>query len=175
MEITNEFAIMNAITVDTDDRSNTLNQVIHEIKEQTPNALNLHGVVDIYVNHKSINEMSILKSIYQSRQFKEYMRSHLTNYQNILFLTLSFADFDTLINPNYKLTAVKVHNLLYEYTQQLMQTCGTIDDGITLLIDKNATTHGVEESLEQELITNRNLITIKISFLMFIQEICSWK
>ena len=103
------------------------------------------------------------------------MCSHLRKYQNILFSTLSFADFDTLINPNYKLTALKVHTLLYQYTQQLMQICGTIDDGITGLIDENATTHGIEKRLEDELITNRNLITIKISFLMFIQELCSWK
>ena len=71
MEITNEFEIMNEITVDTDDRSDASTQVIYKMKEQAPNALNLHGVVDVFFNHKSISEMSIFKSIYQSHQFKD--------------------------------------------------------------------------------------------------------
>lgn len=169
---------MHEIDVYTGNPSDVAGKAIYQIKEQAPKALDLHGVVDVVnvVNEdKPIEDMSILESICQSRQFKDYMNGYLTNDQNQLFSTLSFNDFDALINPNHQLTAVKVHNLLYKYTQQLMQICGTIDDGITGLIDENATTHVVEEELEQELITNRNLIAIKISFLMFIQEICSWK
>lgn len=165
---------MNEMVVDADNELDISDQVINKIKEQAPKALDLHGRVDIW-NDESIGGMSIFESIWESKQFNDYMRGHLTKYQNILFLTLSFDEFDDAINPNYKLTALKVHNLLYKYTQQLMQICGTIDDGITGLIGKNATTHEIEKLLEEELITNRNLITIKISFLMFIQKICSWK
>lgn len=168
---------MNEIVVyaDADSQSDTTAQVIYRIKEQAPKELDLHGLVNIVDDDKSIGYMSILESIYQSREFKDYINGYLTNDQYQLFLTLSFDDFDKLTNPNYKLTALKVHNLLYKYTQQLMQICSTIDDCMTWLIDKNATTHEIEKLLEDELIINRNLTTIKIVFLMFIQEICFWK
>lgn len=170
--------IMHEIDVYTGNPSDVAGKVIYQIKEQAPKALDLHGVVDVVnvVNEdKPIEDMSILESICQSRQFKDYMNGYLTNDQNQLFSTLSFNDFDALMNPNHKLTAVKVHTLLYQYTQQLNEICASIDDGITWLVDHNATTRGIEEKLEEELSTNRDVIAIKISFLMFIQELCSWK
>lgn len=170
--------IMHEIDVYTGNQSDVPAKIIYQIKEQAPKALDLHSVVDVVnvVNDdKPLEDMSILESICQSQQFKDYMNGYLTNDQNQLFSTLSFNDFDALINPNYKLTAVKVHTLLYEYTQQLIEICTPIDDGITWLVNRNATTRGLEEELEEELSTNRDLIAIKIAFLIFIQKICFWK
>ena len=104
------------------------------------------------------------------------MNEYLTDAQYQLFLNFTSDNFDTLISPDYILTAPKTHDLLYKYTQQLIELCQTVDnDVIDCRISRNVTTHEFKKLLEDELKTNRDLIVIKITFLKFIQAICFWK
>lgn len=168
---------MDKLFIEVDDASDIEFQVINKIKEQAPKVLNLQGIVDTIVNG-SAGSTWIIKSIYQSHQFKSYMNNFLTSNQYQLFLSLSFDEFDELIKPDYTLTSIKTHELLNQYTEQSIQLSRTLNDKIGWLTDSNHVNHVSHELktvLENKLKTNLDLIIIKIAFITFIQDICFWK
>ena len=168
---------MDKLFIKVDDASDIGFQVINKIKEQAPKILDLHDIVNTMVN-ESIGTTWIIKSIYQSHQFRTYMNNFLTSNQYQLFLVLSFDEFDELIKPDYTLTSIKTHELLNQYTQQSIQLSRTLNDKIGWLTDSNYVNHVSHELktvLENKLKTNLDLIIIKIAFLTFIQEICFWE
>lgn len=167
---------MDELFIEVDDASDIEFQVINKIKEQAPKVLNLHDIVNTRVN-ESIGTTWIIKSIYQSHQFKQHMNNFLTSNQYQLFLSLSFDEFDELIKPNYTLTSTKAYELLNQYTQQSIQLSRTLNDKIGWLTDSNHVNHVSHELktvLENKLKTNLDLIIIKIAFITFIQDICFW-
>ena len=168
---------MDELFIEVDDASDIGFQVINKIKEQAPKILDLHDIVNTMVN-ESIGTTWIIKSIYQSHQFRTYMNNFLTSNQYQLFLALSLDEFDELIKPDYTLTSIKTRELLNQYTQQSIQLSRTLNDKIGWLTDSNYVNHVSHELktvLENKLKTNLDLIIIKIAFLTFIQEICFWE
>lgn len=165
---------MDELLIKVDDASDIGFQVINKIKEQAPKVLDLHDIVNTIVN-ESCGTTWIIKSIYQSHQFRNYMNTFLTSNQYQLFLALSFDEFDELINPDYTLTSIKTHELLNQYTEQSIQLNSTLRDKLDWLAGSNHVSHELETVLENKLKTNLNLIIIKIAFLTFIQEICFWE
>lgn len=165
---------MDELLIKVDDTSDIGFQVINKIKEQAPKILDLHDIVNTVVN-ESIGTTWIIKSIYQSHQFRSYMNDFLTSNQYQLFLSLSFDEFDDLIKPDYTLTSIKTHKLLNQYTQQSIQLSRTLNDKIGWLTGSNHVSHELETVLENKLKTNLDLIIIKIAFITFIQDICFWK
>lgn len=165
---------MDELLIKVDDTSDIGFQVINKIKEQAPKMLDLHDIVNTMVN-ESIGTTWIIKSIYQSHQFRNYMNDFLTSNQYQLFLSLSFDEFDELIKPDYTLTSIKTHELLNQYTEQSIQLSRTLNDKIGWLTGSNHVSHELETVLENKLKTNLDLIIIKIAFLTFIQEICFWE
>lgn len=168
---------MDKLFIEVDDASDIEFQVINKIKEQAPKVLNLHNIVNTRVDELT-GTTWIIKSIYQSHQFRTYMNNFLTSNQYQLFLALSFDEFDELIKPDYTLTSIKAHELLNQYTQQSIQLSRTLNDKIGWLTDSNHVNHvnhEFETVLENKLKTNLDLIIIKIAFLTFIQEICFWE
>ena len=165
---------MDELLIKVDDASDIGFQVINKIKEQAPKVLDLHDIVNTIVN-ESIGTTWIIKSIYQSHQFRNYMNDFLTSNQYQLFLSLSFDEFDELIKPDYTLTSIKTHELLNQYTQQSIQLSRTLNDKIGWLTGSNHVSHELETVLENKLKTNLDLIIIKIAFITFIQDICFWK
>ena len=165
---------MDKLFIEVDDASDIEFQVINKIKEQAPKILDLHNIVNTRVDELT-GTTWIIKSIYQSHQFRTYMNNFLTSNQYQLFLALSFDEFDELIKPDYTLTSIKAHELLNQYTQQSIQLSRTLNDKIGWLTDSNHVNHELETVLENKLKTNLDLIIIKIAFLTFIQEICFWE
>lgn len=168
---------MDELFIEVDDASDIGFQVINKIKEQAPKVLDLHGIVNTMVN-ELIGTTWIIKSIYQSHQFRSYMNDFLTSNQYQLFLALSFNEFDELIKPDYTLTSTKAYELLNQYTEQSIQLSRTLNDKIGWLTDSNHVNHVSHELktvLENKLKTNLDLIIIKIAFITFIQDICFWK
>lgn len=165
---------MDELFIKVDDTSDIGFQVINKIKEQAPKMLDLHDIVNTMVN-ESIGTTWIIKSIYQSHQFRSYMNDFLTSNQYQLFLSLSFDEFDELIKPDYTLTSIKTHELLNQYTEQSIQLSRTLNDKIGWLTSSNHVSHELETVLENKLKTNLDLIIIKIAFITFIQDICFWK
>ena len=165
---------MDELFIEVDDTSDIEFQVINKIKEQAPNILDLHDIVNTMVN-ESIGTTWIIKSIYQSHQFRSYMNDFLTSNQYQLFLSLSFDEFDDLIKPDYTLTSIKTHELLNQYTEQSIRLSRTLNDKIGWLTGSNHVSHELETVLENKLKTNLDLIIIKIAFITFIQDICFWK
>lgn len=165
---------MDELLIEVDDTSDIGFQVINKIKEQAPKILDLHDIVNTMVN-ESIGTTWIIKSIYQSHQFRKYMNNFLTSNQYQLFLSLSFDEFDELIKPDYTLTSIKTHELLNQYTQQSIQLSKTLSDRIGWLTGSNHVSHELETVLKNKLKTNLDLIIIKIAFITFIQDICFWK
>lgn len=165
---------MDELLIKVDDASDIGFQVINKIKEQAPKILDLHDIVNTVVN-ESIGTTWIIKSIYQSHQFRSYMNDFLTSNQYQLFLSLSFDEFDDLIKPDYTLTSIKTHELLNQYTEQSIRLSRTLNDKIGWLTGSNHISHELETVLENKLKTNLDLIIIKIAFITFIQDICFWK
>lgn len=165
---------MDELLIKVDDASDIGFQVINKIKEQAPKILDLHDIVNTVVN-ESIGTTWIIKSIYQSRQFRSYMNDFLTSNQYQLFLSLSFDEFYDLIKPDYTLTSIKTHELLNQYTEQSIRLSRTLNDKIGWLTNSNHVSHELETVLENKLKTNLDLIIIKIAFITFIQDICFWK
>lgn len=165
---------MDELLIKVDDTSDIGFQVINKIKEQAPKMLDLHDIVNTVVN-ESIGTTWIIKSIYQSHQFRSYINDLLTSNQYQLFLSLSFDEFDELIKPDYTLTSIKTHELLNQYTKQSIQLSRTLNDKIGWLTGSNHASHELETVLENKLKTNLDLIIIKIAFITFIQDICFWK
>lgn len=165
---------MDKLFIEVDDASDIGFQVINKIKEQTPKVLNLQGIVETIVN-ESTGSTWIIQSIYQSHQFRQHMNNFLTSNQYQLFLALSFDEFDELIKSDYILTSIKTHELLNQYTQQSIRLSRTLNDKIGWLTGSNHVSHELETVLKNKLKTNLDLIIIKIAFITFIQDICSWK
>lgn len=165
---------MDELLIKVDDTSDIGFQVINKIKEQAPKMLDLHDIVNTMVN-ESIGTTWIIKSIYQSHQFRSYMNDFLTSNQYQLFLSLSFDEFDDLIKPDYTLTSIKTHELLNQYTEQSIRLSRTLNDKIGWLTGSNHVSRELETVLENKLKTNLDLIIIKIAFITFIQDICFWK
>ena len=168
---------MDELFIEVDDASDIEFQVINKIKEQAPKILDLHNIVNTRVDELT-GTTWIIKSIYQSHQFKQHMNNFLTSNQYQLFLSLSFDEFDELIKPDYTLTSIKTHELLNQYTQQSIQLSRTLNGKIGYLTDSNYVNHVNHELkpvLENKLKTNLDLIIIKIAFITFIQDICFWK
>lgn len=165
---------MDELLIEVDDTSDIGFQVINKIKEQAPKILDLHDIVNTIIN-ESIGTTWIIKSIYQSHQFRNYMNNFLTSDQYQLFLSLSFDEFDELIKPDYTLTSIKTHELLNQYIEQSIQLSSTFSNKINWLANSNHVSHELELVLENKLKTNLDLIIIKIALITFIQEICFWK
>lgn len=165
---------MNELTVEVNDSSDIGPQAINKIKEQTPKTLKLNGLVNTFIGELT-DTTWILKSIYESHQFKTYMNDLLTTDQYQLFLGLSFDEFNDLIKPDYKLSPIKTHKLLNQYIQQSIQLSKTLNDKIGWLTGSGRVTDSLETVLNNKLKTNLDLIIIKIAFLTFIQEICFWE
>lgn len=165
---------MDELLIKVDDASDIGFQVINKIKEQAPRVLDLNDIVNTIVN-ESIGTTWIIKSIYQSHQFRNYMNNFLTSDQYQLFLVLSFDEFDELIKSDYTLTSIKTHELLNQYIEQSIRLSRTLNDKIGWLTGSNHVSHKLETVLENKLKTNLDLIIIKIALITFIQEICFWK
>lgn len=165
---------MDELFIEVDDASDIEFQVINKIKEQAPKILDLHNIVNTRVDELT-GTTWIIKSIYQSHQFRTYMNNFLTSNQYQLFLALSFDEFDELIKPDYTLTSIKAHELLNQYTEQSIQLSRTLNDKIGWLTGSNYVSHELETVLKNKLKTNLDLLIIKIAFITFIQDICFWK